>query len=181
MTTDEDQSSKKSGTSSLSGQRRAARIAAVQALYEIEMTDIGIDAALREFLENRWKDGGRDGDSAGPVAPGFRRGLFTELVRGTTERQEELDNMITAVLGPKHSLARLEMVLRAILRVASYELTARLSVPARVVIAEYVAISHEFFSGKEPTLANGVLDRLAWTLRPDELEATKDETTNEEQ
>jgi N utilization substance protein B len=181
MTADECQPSKKGDTSSLARQRRNARIAAIQALYEIEMTGIGIDAALLEFLENRWKDGGQNFDSCGPIEPEFRRGLFTELVRGTAERQEELDNMITAVLGPKHSLARLEMVLRAILRVACYELTARMSVPARVVIAEYMAISHEFFSGKEPTLANGVLDRLAWTLRPDELEATKNETTNEEQ
>jgi N utilization substance protein B len=181
MTADEDQSSKISETSSLARQRRAARIAAVQALYEIEMTGIGIDAAVLEFVENRWKDSVQNSDSESPVAPGFRRGMFTELVRGTAERQDDLDNMITAVLGPKRSLARLEVVLRAILRVACYELTARLSVPARVVISEYVAISHEFFSGKEPTLANGVLDRLAWTLRPDELEATKHETTNEEQ
>jgi N utilization substance protein B len=73
------------------------------------------------------------------------------------------------MLAPDWSLPRLEVVLRAVMRAGAYELLARLEVPARVVLNEYVDIAHAFFAGKEPKLVNGVLDRIGHRLRPGEL------------
>lgn len=88
-----------------------------------------------------------------------------DLVRGTMARRAEIDGCIGAALTPDWPLERLESVLRAILRAGAYELLARADVPVPVVISEYLDIGHAFFAGKEPGLINGVLDRLARTLR----------------
>jgi N utilization substance protein B len=79
------------------------------------------------------------------------------------------------VLPPEWPLDRLEVLLRAIMRAGAYELLARGGVPARVIINEYVDLAHAFFAGAEPRMVNGVLDRLARSLRPGELEATRRE------
>lgn len=167
--------------SDLTRRRRAARIAAVQALYELDMSGMSSDSALRDFLENRWERLDRDGQpTEAAVDVDFHRGLFTEVVRGTAAALEKLDDILNAALAPARSVGRLETVLRAILRAGAFELTARKSVPARVVIAEYVAIAHAFYSGKEPGLVNGVLDRLARTIRPEEREGSNREPPGEE-
>jgi len=95
--------------------------------------------------------------------------LFADIVRRTAADQERLDTEISAALTPDWPLARLDSVLRAILRAAAFELVHRADVPPRVIISEYTAIAYAFFTGREPALANGVLDRLARTLRADEL------------
>ncbi len=148
--------------------RRAARLAAVQALYQIELTGVPPEAVIAEFAAHRL---GReqDGIDAGPVD----RALFADLVRGAVARAGELDNLVAAVLAEDWPLDRLETTLRAILRAGTYELAARPDVPARVIISEYVDLAAAFFAGKEPGIANGVLDRLARELRPDELEQAK--------
>jgi N utilization substance protein B len=146
------------------GKRSLARLAAVQALYQIELAGSEPEAVIAEFLAHRLGqeiDGERYADAD--------RAFFRALVSGGSERREDIDRSIAAALPADWPLARLESVLRAIMRAGAYELLACPDVPARVAINEYVEIAHAFFSGKEPGMVNGVLDRLARTLRPDEL------------
>jgi N utilization substance protein B len=149
------------------GKRGLARLAAVQALYQIELTSAEPGAVVSEFLAHRL---GReiDGDQYAEAD----RGFFAELVKGCSERREDVDGIVAAALPTDWPLVRLESVLRAILRAGTYELLARSDVPARVAINEYVEIAHAFFSGKEPGMVNGVLDRVARTLREAELSGT---------
>jgi N utilization substance protein B len=158
--------SEKSTTKGSSGRRRtAARLAAVQALYQIDLTNAAVDVVIAEFVKHRLGHE-MDGENFGEVDAT----LFTDIVRGAMERRGDLDRMIGAALTPDWPLERLETVLRAILRAGAYELLARSDVPAPVVISEYLDVTHAFFSNKEPGLVNGVLDRLARTLRPDLLQ-----------
>ena len=149
------------------GKRGLARLAAVQALYQIELTLSDPGGVVSEFLAHRL---GReiDGDQYAEAD----RGFFADLVKGCSERRADVDGIVAAALPPDWPLARLESVLRAILRAGTYELLARSDVPARVAINEYVEIAHAFFSGKEPGMVNGVLDRIAHTLREAELSGT---------
>lgn len=149
------------------GKRGLARLAAVQALYQIELTAADPGAVVSEFLAHRL---GREID--GDQYADADRGFFADLVKGCGERHEDIDEIIAESLPQDWPLARLESVLRAILRAGTYELLARGDVPARVAINEYVEIAHAFFSGKEPGMVNGVLDRIARTLREAELSGT---------
>ncbi|HUC66571.1 MAG TPA: transcription antitermination factor NusB [Stellaceae bacterium] len=141
--------------------RSVARLAAVQALYQIDLSGAPPETVIAEFLKHRL---GReiDGEQYGEADPA----LFADIVRGTIGRQADLDRAIAAVLTPDWPLERLETVLRAVLRAGAFELMARSDVPAPVAISEYLDIAHAFFSGKEPGLVNGVLDKLAHRLRP---------------
>jgi len=153
-------------SSTLVGRKRTvARLAAVQALYQIDLSDAKPEAVIAEFVKHRL---GRevDGQNYGEVDAA----LFADIVRGTAARREDLDRAISDILTPDWPLARLEMVLRAILRAGTYELLARPDVPARVAISEYLDVAHAFYAGKEPGLVNGVLDRLAHRLRPGDLD-----------
>ncbi|HKS88288.1 MAG TPA: transcription antitermination factor NusB [Stellaceae bacterium] len=145
--------------------RSIARLAAVQALYQLELNPgLGAEGVIREFVRHRL---GReiDGEIYGEAdAP-----LFAEIVRGVAADRERLDETISAALSEEWPLARLETLLRLILEAGGYELVHRPDIPPRVAISEYVAIAHAFFSGKEPGLANGVLNRLAHTLRGADL------------
>lgn len=143
--------------------RSASRLGAVQALYQVEMTDITPNVVVVEYVKHRLGQE-IDGDEFLPADAT----LFEELVQGTVAHQAELDALIVPALAADWPLERLEMVLRAILRVASFELAHRIDVPVKVVIAEYVDIAHAFFAGKEPGLINGVLDKLGRQLRPTE-------------
>jgi transcription antitermination protein NusB len=145
--------------------RSVARLAAVQALYQLEANpEAEPEMVVREFARHRF---GReiDGDQLGEADPAW----FADIVRGAAADQERLDAEISAALTPDWPLARLDSVLRAILRAGTYELACRPDVPPRVSISEYTAIAYAFFTGKEPGLANGVLDRIARLLRADEL------------
>ena len=133
--------------------RRAARLAAVQAIYQLDMNAAQSNSVVAEFVTHRL---GRDAD----------RALFADLVNGVADRLADLDRMIGEALVEGWTVERLETVLRAILRAGTYELVARADVPPRVAISEYVEIAHAFFAGREPGLVNGVLDRLARLLRP---------------
>ena len=145
------------------GPRSAARLGAIQVLYQIELTGVSSRIAVAEYVQHYF---GKeiDGDEYLPAD----EKLFREIVAGTLEKQAELDPQIAQLLTPDWPLDRLEMILRAILRAAAFELSARIDTPARVVITEYVDIAHAFFAGKEPGLINGVLDRLARQARPAE-------------
>jgi transcription antitermination protein NusB len=148
-----------------SRRRSVARLSAVQALYQLEANP-GVDpeAVVREFARHRFGQE-IDGDLLGEADPA----LFADIVRRTFADQERLDAEISAALTPDWPLARLDAVLRAILRAGAFELVHRADVPPRVILSEYTAVAYAFFTGKEPALANGVLDRLARTLRADEL------------
>jgi transcription antitermination protein NusB len=148
-----------------SRRRSVARLTAVQALYQLEANpEAEPEGVVREFVRHRF---GReiDGDQLGVADPA----LFSDIVRGAAADQQQLDGEISAALTPDWPLARLDAVLRAILRAGAYELAHRPDVPPRVAISEYTAVAYAFFAGKEPGLVNGVLDRLARTLRTGEV------------
>ena len=157
--------------------RSAARLAAVQALYQLDMSDIDIRAegVLDEFSrfrldgEGARQDFEAEGDLIDPD-----RDFFADLVRGVQVRWRDLDTVIDAALEKGWTARRLETVLRCILRSGTYELMMRQDVPARVVISEYLDTAHAFFCGAEAGLVNGVLDRIAHTLRADEFRARDD-------
>ncbi len=154
---------KKSRAPRSGNKRSASRLAAVQALYQVEMTDIAPNVVVVEYVKHRL---GQEIDGDEFLAADAT--LFEELVQGTVAHRAELDALIVPVLAADWPLERLEMILRAILRVASFELAHRIDVPVKVVITEYVDIAHAFFAGKEPGLINGVLDKLGRQLRPTE-------------
>lgn len=154
---------KKPRTPKAGNKRSAARLGAVQALYQVEMTGITPNVVVVEYVKHRL---GQEIDGDEFMAADAT--LFEELVQGTVERQADLDALIVPALAADWPLDRLEMILRAILRVAAFELAHRIDVPVKVVITEYVDIAHAFFAGKEPGLINGVLDKLGRQLRPTE-------------
>lgn len=155
--------------------RTAARLAAVQALYQAEHAAISPETVLDEFVRHRV--GGAEGAplSAGPVeegaAPGADVPLLARIVRGYAVNAETLDRVVSAALAEDWPLARLDPVLRALLRAAAAELFDAKGPPARAVINEYMDVAHGFFGGEEPRFANGVLDRIARSLREAEFQA----------
>lgn len=143
--------------------RSAARLAAVQALYSMEITGVTAEQALTELRDRL------DGEPRGHMAdPNLD--LVGFLVHGATSEGATLDEMIGNALSRDWTVDRLEAVLRAILRSGAFELKARPQTPARVAISEYVDVAHAFYAGPEPGLVNAVMDKLARVLRPDEFE-----------
>jgi N utilization substance protein B len=136
--------------------RSAARLAAVQALYQMELTGVDAEEAVREFVEHRF---GREPETG--TAGDLDAAFFGDLVRGVPQHQQEIDAGITKVLSADWRLSRIDSILRAILRAAAFELIAMKDVPGKVVIDEYVDVSHAFFSGDEPSFVNAALDKLA--------------------
>ena len=147
-------------------QKRLARLAAVQALYQLEIGGGSPEKIVHEFLQHRLEEE-VDGVSLGELsAP-----LFGRLVREVSHHREELDDMLTAVIAEGWAVERLETLLRAILRAGLYELAYAQDVPARAVVSEYVDLAHSFFVEKEPALVNGMLDALARQLRTEEFQS----------
>ena len=145
--------------------RRAARYAAVQALYQIEVTDASAEEVLLEFIQHRLDD-----EVDGLRITDMDRDLFSDLVRGVRQDEHELDDMLAAVLMEGWQVERLEALLRVIMRAGTYELANRQDVPARATISEYIDLAHGFFTEREPEMVNGVLDKIAHALRPEEFE-----------
>jgi N utilization substance protein B len=144
--------------------RSAARLAAVQALYQMDMTGIDITDVLAEFEAHRLGQE-VEGDQYCAAEPEF----FRALVEGVVQEQRRLDPRIDQQLAQGWRLTRVDSILRAVLRSGAYELLVREDVPARVVINEYVDIAHAFFGDEEPKVVNGILDRLAREARTDEF------------
>lgn len=144
--------------------RAAARLAAVQALYQMDVAKKGINEILAEF-ESHWIGREVEGDQYNPAEIAF----FRNILEGVLAEQGEVDVMVDGALQQGWPLRRVEAVLRAILRAGAYELLSRKDVPARVAITEYTDIAGAFFGGEEVGMVNGVLDSLARRLRPDEL------------
>ena len=136
--------------------RRRARLAAVQALYQMELAGAGAEEVAEEFVAHRFEEE-TDED------------FFRAIVAGVPDHQEEIDKAIAACLSEKWTLARVDSILRAILRAGAFELVARRDVPAKAAIDEYVAIAHDFFAGDEPGFVNGALDTMARRKRAKEF------------
>ena len=151
--------------SSSGARRSAARLAAVQALYQIDHSGASPDIVVEEFLRFRLGDSFA---TENDVAP--QKDVFTELVRGTSGRISAIDETISIALSNKWTFDRLEFILRAVLRAGIYELEAART-PARVVISEYVDVAHAFYDGQEPGMVNGILDRVARRVRGEEFGA----------
>ena len=145
--------------------RSTARLAAVQALYQMAISGGEPEQVVAEFTAHRLGEG-----IDGVKLIKADAALFGEIVRGVTRSAGELDDMVAAVLVEDWTIERLETLLACILRAGAHELADRPDVPARVVISDYVDIADAFYGEKETGLVNGVLDRLARELRPRELE-----------
>jgi N utilization substance protein B len=144
--------------------RSQARLAAVQALYQMDLAGTDLAEVIDEFKTLRMGEFAEDRTVAGADTEHFER-----ILHGVVRRQKELDPAIDNQLATGWSLGRVDSILRAILRAATFELIEEAQVPARVVISEYVNVAHAFFSGDEPKVVNGVLDALAHKLRPGAL------------
>lgn len=147
--------------------RRAARFAAVQALYQVELLGARPEAVCREFTEHRLARLFEPFEVEEP-SPDVDRGWFEILVKGAWELRDRLDAEVGSCLAEGWTLARCGYLLRATLRAGAYELAERADVPVKVVINEYVELAHLFFDGNEPAFVNAVLDRLAQRLREGE-------------
>jgi transcription antitermination protein NusB len=145
--------------------RGAARLAAVQALYQMDVAGTGLHDIFAEF-ESHWLGGEVEGDQYRPAETEF----FRDIVGGVLREQSRLDPQIDTALARGWPLKRIEAVLRAVLRAGAYELAHRRDVPARVVMAEYVDVAAAFVEPDETGMVNAVLDQLAHQLRADEFE-----------
>jgi N utilization substance protein B len=154
--------------------RTGSRIAAVQALFQSEQSGTNPEAVIEEFVRHRLGllPGETDGFEDGRV-PDAHVPLFNRIVRTAVQQQDSLDTMLAEALPPEWPLARLDPVLRALLRAAGAELSMPDGAPARVIINEYLDVAHGFFTGEEPRMANGLLDRLAHQMRPAEFDAPR--------
>jgi N utilization substance protein B len=150
--------------SSAKARRSAARLAAVQVLYEIAQTGQAAAEALAGFIEFRI---GHEVDGETFVAADVT--LLSAIVRGANAEQAHIDTLIEAAVRPPLERERLELLLRVILLAGTWELLRNHEMPTPILLAEYVGIASAFYGGAEPGLMNGVLDRIARTLRPYEF------------
>jgi N utilization substance protein B len=141
--------------------RSAARLAAVQALYQHEMEQTPLPRLLKEFHDHRL--GATIEDARYYQA---EQDFFDDLVTGTQARRIEIDSLIADRLAEGWTLDRLDRPMRAILRAGAYELIARADVPVGSVISEYVDVAHAFFDKRESGFVNGLLDAIARKARP---------------
>jgi len=144
--------------------RGAARLAAVQALYQMDIAVSGINDIFAEF-ESHWLGGEVEGEKYLPAEAAF----FRDIVAGVVRDQARLDPMIDEALSKGWPLKRIDAILRAVLRAGSYELEHRLDVPGRVVVSEYVDVANAFVEREETGMVNAVLDQIARQFRSDEF------------
>ncbi|GAA0783159.1 transcription antitermination factor NusB [Roseibium denhamense] len=146
--------------------RGVARLAAVQALYQMELSGAPLTSVISEFTAFRL---GKEMD--GEQYRDADEQWFKSIVAGVVEDQKLVDPFIHTALKEDWPLKRIDSLLRAILRSGSFELLRRKDVPAKVIISEYIDVAKAFFEDDEPGLVNGVLDRLAHELRNAEFDA----------
>jgi N utilization substance protein B len=149
-----------SNTAARARSRSAARLAAVQALYQREMEQTPVPALLHEFHHHRL-----GATIEGVEYTDAEVDFFDDLVKGVDARSEELDALIASKLSADWSLARLDRPMRQILRAGAYELVARIDVPTGSVISEYVDVAKAFYDKRESGFVNGLLDAVAKAVR----------------
>ena len=142
--------------SAKSRSRSAARLAAVQALYQMDMEKVGIARLLNEFHAHRLGQEIEDAQYADADAD-----FFDDVVSGVDARREEIDALIDGKLGEQWKMGRLDKTMLQILRCGTYELIARPDVPTAAVIDEYLDVAHAFFDKKDAKFVNGLLDAVA--------------------
>jgi N utilization substance protein B len=135
--------------------RSVARLAAVQALYQMETGGAGVETVVREFRDHRFA-----ADLEGETMAAADEPFFGDLARGVVAAQGDIDRAIVARLASGWRLERIDATVRAILRCAVFELLRRPEIPREVVINEYLEITKSFFSGPEPGFVNGLLDSI---------------------
>jgi len=140
--------------------RSAARLAAVQALYQHEMEGTPVAQLVHEFHQHRIGATIEDAEYADADVP-----FFDDLVKGALARADEVDAAITAKLASGWTMERLDRTLKAILRAGTYELLARGDVPVGAVVSEYVDVAKAFFDAREAGFANGLLDAIGKDVR----------------
>ncbi len=149
--------------------RTASRVAAVQALFQSEQAGDSPETVIDQFIRHRLGVlAGQDGFEDGRI-PDAEVPLFQRVVREAARRQDVVDPLLVDALPRDWPLARLDPVLRALLRAGVAELSMTDGPPAKVVINEYLDIARGFFTGPEPGMTNAVLDRLARSLRGTEF------------
>lgn len=144
--------------------RGAARLAAVQALYQMDIAGSGLNDVFAEF-GSHWLGGEVEGDTYLPAEEAF----FRDIVSGVVRDQAVLDPVIDAELQRGWPLVRIDAILRAVMRAGAYELEHRKDVPARVVVSEYVDVANAFVDGNETGMVNAVLDQIARRFRAAEF------------
>jgi len=146
--------------------RSVARLAAVQALYQMEVSSIGVESVIREFSEHRFDRSLEGVEGEDDTLATADEAFFAELVRGVVAQQKKVDAAIVKRLAENWRLERLDATVRAILRAGVFELANRPDVPTEVAIDEYVEVAKSFFEGTEPGFVNGALDAVARDVRP---------------
>ena len=144
--------------------RGAARLAAVQALYQMDIAGTGVNDILTEF-ESHWIGREVEGAQYLPAEAAF----FRDIVSGVVREQRSLDPLVDRALAAGWPLKRVEAILRAVLRAGCYELSHRSDIPARVIVSEYVDVAHAFVDKDETGMVNAVLDQLARQFRAGEF------------
>jgi N utilization substance protein B len=139
-------------------------MAAVQALYQHAATGAPAETIVEEFFVHRAEDG-----SAGVPREALRSPFFRDLVEGAIRRLGEIDGLIQSCLTNDRTLERIERPLLAVLRVGAYELIAHPEIPARVTIAEYLAVADAFLAQQETAFVNAVLDAVGRARRTSEM------------
>jgi len=176
--------------------KRIARLQAIQAAYQMELTDEAPEVVLAQIAERRFdddlaesiSDSGDDDDrdpyevdrdetpKTIPIAAGEAdRDLRHAITMGVFHRKSDIDGALSHVLARNWPLDRLETVMRAILRCGAWELFERGETPGRSIVREYVSLTDAFYEDREPGFVNGVLDKLARQLRPEEFETAPTE------
>ena len=145
--------------------RGAARLAAVQALYQMDIAGTGVNDILGQF-ESHWIGQEVEGEKYLPAEAAF----FRDVVHGVVREQRGLDPMIDQALAAGWPLKRIETILRAVLRAGAYELGHRGDVPARVIVSEYVGVANAFVDKDETGMVNAVLDQIARQFRAGEFD-----------
>lgn len=145
--------------------RSAARLAAVQALYQMQMEGTALNKLLDEFHQHRLGREVDDEDHEGEVYADAETEFFDDLVRGVDARRDEIDAVLAAKLAQGWTLARLDKTMLQILRAGTYELMARADVPAASAINEYVDVAKAFFDDREAKFVNGILDAAGKDVR----------------
>ncbi len=151
--------------------RGTARLAAVQAMYQMDVAQTDAMAVIRQFIRYHFGH-----DVEGAYYDRADEPFFEDLVLGVVREQLSIDPLIAKHLAEGWTLSRIDSILRAILRAAAYELQHRRDVPFKVIINEYLDVAHAFFGGDEPRVVNGILDAIARDVRPGEMQTRTDAT-----
>jgi N utilization substance protein B len=145
--------------------RGTARLAAVQAMYQMDVGQTDAAVVIRQFIRYHFGH-----DVEGAYYDRADEPFFKDLVLGVVREQLSIDPLISRHLAEGWKLSRIDSILRAILRAAVYELKDRNDVPVKVIINEYLDVAHAFFGGDEPRVANGILDAIAREVRAGEMQ-----------